>query len=217
MAALDQLASVAMDPAAQDRIGAVESLAKLKYILAADERPVIEKLAASDDDGMALFATWLISRMPGSANPQDRVASYLTSTDPITRLRAIYILRFLPNLTSTNRGQLKAAAQAELKDTLTHTYATSSSYIVARAYGDASEARRSHDELCRIAATREPGAEKQEACRALGEQGSPADLDVIAPLMTSPAPAARVGAALAAATIVRRNHASASRKSSSPE
>jgi hypothetical protein len=121
MAALDQLASVAMDPAAQDRIGAVESLAKLKYILAADERPVIEKLAASDDDGMALFATWLISGCPAARIR--RIASRATSHRPIRSLgcaRSTSCASCQPDIDEPS--QLKAAAQAELKDTLTHTY-----------------------------------------------------------------------------------------------
>jgi len=197
-----ELRKVALDPAAPDRIGAIESLAKLNYALAPDERPVIETLAASKDEGIALFSLWLLSQAPGSENPQDRVARYLDSKNPITRLRAIYILRFLPDLSTDNRAKLKAAARAEEKDTLTYAYATSSSFIVAKTYGDGDEAHRTRGELYRILKTAEPAA-KQEACRTLGEQGSRADLDAIAPLLADPAPPARVGAALAMARITR--------------
>jgi hypothetical protein len=196
------LRKAALDPAAPDRIGAIESLAKLKYALAPDERPVIESLAASKDEGIALFSLWLLSQTPRSESPQDRVARYLDSKDPISRLRAIYILRFLPDLSPDNRVKLKAAARAEAKDTLTHAYATSSSFIVAKAYDDTDEAQRTHDELHRILKTGEPAA-KQEACRALGEQGSRDDLDAIAALLAHPAPPARIGAALATARIMR--------------
>src|SRR5688572_22895312 len=199
---LGQLRKAALDPAAPDRIGAIESLAKLKYAVAPDERPVIEMLAQSQDEGIALFSLWLLSQAPGGENPQDRVARYLDSKDPITRLRAIYILRFLPDLSADNRAKLKASARAEERDTLTHAYATSSSFIVARTYGDDDESQRTRDELHRILKTGEPAA-KQEACRALGEQGSRDDLEAIAPLLADPAPPARVGAALATARITR--------------
>jgi HEAT repeat protein len=199
---IGELRKAALDPAAPDRIGAIESLAKLKYALAADERPAVETLAASKDEGIALFSLWLLSQAPGCENPQDRVARYLDSQDPITRLRAIYILRFLPDLSTDNRAKLKAAARAEPKDTLTHAYATSSSFIVARTYGDDDEAQRTRKQLYRILETGEPAA-KQEACRALGEQGSREDLDAIAPLLADPAPPARIGAAIATARIMR--------------
>lgn len=204
------LRTVAVDPAAPDRIGAIESLAKLKYVLQPDERPVIEALAASDeDDGVALFSIWLLAQTPGSENPQDRVVAYLDSKDPITRLRALYILRFLPNLTAANLARLKAAARAEAKGTLTYAYATSSSFIVARTYDDHGEARRARGELSRILKSGEP-AEKQEACRALGEHGSREDLGEIAPLLTDAAPPARVGAGLATTRIIRRRRESPS-------
>lgn len=196
------LRKVALDPAVPDRIAAIESLAKLKYALTPDERPVIDALATSDNDGIALFSIWLLSQTPSSANPQDRIARYLDSKDPISRLRSIYILRFLPALSADNRAKLKAAARAESKDTLTYAYSTSSSFIVARTYGDDDEARRARADLHRILKTGQP-AEKQEACRALGEQGSRDDLDAIAPLLTDPAPPARVGAGLATARILR--------------
>ena len=197
-----QIRKAALDPDAPDRMGAVESLAKLKYALAPDERPVIETLAASEDEGMAVFSLWLLFQTPGSANPQDRVARYLDSKDPINRLRAIYVLRFLPDLSARNRAKLKAVAQAEEKDTLTYAFATSSSFIVARTYGDHDEARRTHGELYRILKSGQP-LEKQEACRALAEQGSSDDLDVIAPLLTDPTSPARVGAAIATARLTR--------------
>jgi SSS family solute:Na+ symporter len=200
---IDRVRAVALDAAAQDRISAVESLAKLKYTLKPEDRPAIEALANGADDGIALFATWLLFQTPRSENPQDHVAQYLDSKDPITRLRAIYILRFLPDLSDANRGRLKAAAQAEPKGTPTYAYATSSSFIVARAYGDADESLRARSELYRMIKSGSD-AEKEEACQALGVQGSAEDLAAIAPLMTSAAPGARVGAALATARIVRR-------------
>lgn len=197
---VDRLRTIALGEPSPERIAAIESLAKIKYSLKPQERPVIEKIADSNEEGIALFSMWLLSQAAGSANPQDRVARYLDSKDPITRLRAIYILRFLPDLTAENRAKIRTTARAEPKGTLTFAYATSSSFIVARMYGDREEASRMRDALHGILQSGQPG-EKQEACRALGEQGTRGDIDAMRALLEDPAAAARVGAGLAIAKL----------------
>lgn len=195
--------AIALGEASPERIAAIESLAKIKYALKSQERPAIEKIADSSEDGIALFSIWLLSQTPGSENPQDRLAKYLDSKDPITRLRAIYILRFLPDLSEENRDKIRMTAGAEPKGTLAFAYATSSSFIVARMYGDREEALRAHAALDDILQSGQP-AEKQEACRALGEQGSREDIEAMRPLLEDPAPPARVGAGLAIAKLNRK-------------
>lgn len=100
------------DPAGQDRVHAMESLAKLKAPFAdASERAMVEQIAKDSSPG-APFAAWRLA-MAGDDGAVDRLADLLSSPDEVTRLRAAYALGQLSVQAPAARQALASALARE--------------------------------------------------------------------------------------------------------
>ena len=194
-----------LDTSVPDQIHAVESLAKLNYVIPTDERPAFEAAAKSDNSGLTLFANWVLTQSAVQPQPyRNRIAMYLDAEDPIARLRAAYILSHAPKLTMENRRKLKDTAQREPTDTMTYAYVVGASFVVAGASSDEDELSRCRAELSRIARSGEL-REQYAACEAFARCGTISDLPLLTDLLKDDESDVRVAAAFAILQIGRRS------------
>ena len=199
-----KLRDIFLDSSAPDRLHAVESLAKLRYQIPPAERADFEAAATSKNSGISLFTNWALSR--SYEGPfQQRIAQFLDSEDPIARLRAAYILRYLEKLSDENRGKLKQTAAIEPIDTMTYAYVMGSSFVVANAYRDEEQVARCRSKLYRIAQTGKL-REQYAVCEAFAECGVINDVAMLVSVLENAEADARVAAAFALLRIERRVH-----------
>jgi HEAT repeat protein len=118
---LRAIEAVFMDPAAPDRLQAIETIGKLGHPLTGEGLAAAREFAATRPEAEATLAHWALAHAEEpSALPALQEA--LKSTDGIARLRAAYALRWLRPPDLAIRAELAAAATAEPADSPAYAY-----------------------------------------------------------------------------------------------
>ena len=167
---INRLKAVALDPAAEDRTHAVESLAKLHVHIPANERAVYEDMARQSKAGYSVFALWILHNS-GEAKAMDRIAGVLASNDPIMRLRAAYIIRREKIPSAVVLRALDRAMAAEPINSPAYPYMLSAATLLE---ANADRRRELLAKLEQIALNGSDGA-RYEACQTLMDIWTPAD------------------------------------------
>ena len=189
-----------LDPNGSDQTHAMEALAKLGEPAAADaERQCIHEVA--DSAGPASpFALWRLVQA-GKKDAVDRLAKLLQSKDPVTRIRAIYVLGRLRPERPAAGAALSAALVTEPADS------SARSMLRAAVGGDALR------EL--LGDTKLPPSDRYFAATFLAESGTPRDYPRLADLLCESHRDLRVSGAYASLKIDSRSTAKVS--TSGPE
>lgn len=175
---INRLKAVALDPAAEDRIHAVESLAKLHVHIPASERAVYDDMARQSKAGYSVFALWILYHS-GETDALDRIAGVLASKDPIMRLRAAYIIRRENIPSATVLRSLDWAMAAEPIDSPAYPYILSAATLLET---NTDRRRELLSKLEHLAFNGPHGA-RYEACQTLMNLWAPADAPRLAPLL----------------------------------
>jgi SSS family solute:Na+ symporter len=175
---LNRLKTVALDPAATDRIHAIESLAKLHVSLPEQEQPVYQKMAGQADAAYSVFSWWVLLHS-GDTRALDHITAALASPDPTKRLRAAYILRWERPESPDIRTALRRTLATEPEDSIAYPYVLSATTLLEN---DADRRRELLNRLEHLAFNGSPGA-RFEACQTLMQIWSPADATRLAALL----------------------------------
>ena len=189
-----------LDPNGSDQTHAMEALAKLGEPAAADaERQCIHEVA--DSAGPASpFALWRLVQA-GEKDAVDRLAKLLQSKDPVTLIRAIYVLGRLRPECPTAGAALSAALVTEPADS------SARSMLRAAVGGDALREQ--------LGDTKLPPSDRYFAATFLAESGTPRDYPRLADLLCESHRDLRVSGAYALLKIDSRSTAKVS--TSGPE
>jgi len=193
---------VMLDPAAPDRLGAAESLAKLN-LASRWERPALEKWLQAADDASAVFPLWLLVLSGGAAERaghEARLVRLLESNDPLARLRASFALGRFEMASAESIEKLMQRARVEAADSPARVYLLGAALLHAPRGSAAAAAFK--EQLLGVFG-RGQANEQFEAATVIGLRGSPEDLPALLGLLKSKEADARVGAAGAALRLVR--------------
>ena len=189
---IERLRAVVRDPAAPDRLSAAESLGKLQVVDRADREIVVHWLATAND-ASAPFLYWLLilSSLPSEREANEAsLAKLLSSSDTVARLRTAFVLGRLKTLSPASISALQSQLKAEPSNSIAHFYLITALLLHEP---DKRESAGLKTELLRYLHGR-PN-EQLEAGIVLGLLGRNEDLAVLQPLMNSPEPDSRIGAA----------------------
>jgi hypothetical protein len=176
-----------IDGRSPDRVHALEALAKLADPIRMDlERHVV--LEMSGDPAVAPFALWRLAQEKDPTAGK-RLIALLANTDEVARARAAYVIARLPDVRASAASALAAALAKEPADS--PAYAA----LAAATGRDASR---------RLIPTGRTPAVRYTAAAALADDGTPADRDVLDPLLANPDEDVRVAAAFALLSIDAR-------------
>ena len=191
---LERIRRVLTNAAAPDRLGAAESLAKLRVADRSD-RPVLEEWLSVARDSDAPFLLWLLllSSDPGE-RPQDeaRLARLLDSNEPVSRMRSGYALGRLGDASPESIRHLQQCAESEPGDSRARVYLLAAAFRYA-ARNSAAAAKLKHELIAYFASS--DATEQLQASTAIGAHGSTEDIPALTSLLKSPAADARIGAA----------------------
>jgi SSS family solute:Na+ symporter len=191
-----RIREVLNNAAAPDRVGAAESLAKLRVVDRSD-RPLLEEWLRVAKESDAPFPLWLLllSSNPGE-RPQDeaRLARLLDSPEPLGRLRSAYALEMLGDASPESVRRIDQCAKSEPAHSRARVYLLAAAYRYAPP--DSSAAALWKHELIAYLASGEAN-EQLEASTAIGARGSAEDIPALSSLLKSVAADARLGAASA--------------------
>ncbi|HEY3900920.1 MAG TPA: hypothetical protein VGM54_20075 [Chthoniobacter sp.] len=193
---------VLTDAAAPDRLGAAESLAKLR-VADRNDRPVLEEWLRSAKESDAPFLLWLLLLSSDSnERPQDeaRLARLLDSKDPAARLRAGYALGRLGDASAESIRHLQQCAESEPADSRARVYLLAAAFRYAPL--DSPPAARLKRELIADFASSD-ASEQLQASTAIGAHGSAEDIPALTSLLKSANADARIGAAGALLHLLR--------------
>lgn len=175
---INRLKAVALDPAAEDRTHAVESLAKLSVLIPANERAVYDDMARQSKAGYSVFALWILYHS-GETDALDRIAGVLASNDPIMRLRAAYIIRREKVSSAAVLSALGRTLETEPLDSPAYPYLLSAATLLET---NPDRCRELLAKLEHIAFNGPHGA-RYEACQTLMNLWAPADAPRLAELL----------------------------------
>lgn len=194
-----RIVDVFMNRAAPDRNHAAETLAKLRYVASADVHDELARVAAQQAGPFSVNAQWVLAN-GGKPEAERPLLEFLSSDRSEVRLNTAYALRHLPNLSSTSRQALFAAADGEPPDSPTKTYLVSAAAVQA----GPEEGRRWIPSLVHLARTGKPDV-VYEACMALASVGTYEEVPLLAEMLSATDPDIRVAAAHAILRIGRRD------------
>ena len=176
---------VFLDPAAPDRLHAMESLAKLGYRLPlaadrrtprdAEDRPFLGE--AAQPTAMGAFARWTLAHS-GRVEGDAWLSELLGEADPVTRLAAAYALRNLPAISPQACQKLISAARREPADSTAKVHLACAAAVHA-APADAAALRQPVVDYARTGTN----LERYHACETLARIGGTGDLPLLQPLM----------------------------------
>ena len=187
-----RIRAVLRDPQATDRISAAESLGKINAVSRAD-RDLISDWLTTADDATAPFPRWLLVL---SSNPSERdkdeaaLAKLVSSNDPIARLRAAFALGRLKDLSTNSVAKLRAQLKVEPADSIARICLITALLLHVK---DAATIADLEQQLIPYLNSKSNG--QLEAGIVTGMRGKKEGLVLLNPLLNSPEPDARIGAA----------------------
>ncbi|MBX7259361.1 MAG: hypothetical protein K1Y02_23565 [Candidatus Hydrogenedentes bacterium] len=182
----EKIAAVLLDPKAEDRAHAAETLGKLGY---STHDPEVVRLAQVETGSTLPLMRWVLANS-GDAKDEAALAELLDSTDVDSRGCAAYAFRFFKKLRPETYAKLAAAAAKEPADSSRCVLLLSALYL----HAPESERPAIHDKLLAFA-SRGTTEDKREVCAALGRLPRAQDLPVFVPILDDPDLDARAGAA----------------------
>ena len=195
---VNQIRAVFLDPAASDRLTALQTLARLGYRIRDQGDEEFARTAQGGSGALQANAQWVLANS-GTAGGEAALVALLVSENPDTRLHATQALRRLPKLSPPAFEKLAAQARQEPSNSAARIYLVSAAFVQAAP----SHRESLKQELLQYArgGNRE---EKVEAGAALAQAGGNDDLPLIDQLLEDNAPDVRMNAALAILRIGRR-------------
>ena len=183
-----RIRDVLADPAAPDRLHAMESLAKLRYKVLPQDVKLVEDAAREPTGPMAPFAAWVLvnsGRPAGSA----RLADLLHGPE---RGLAAYALRHLDNVSPVVRQELLDLAQREPAG------AEVRMYLICAAAIHAPEPQKAEFRTALLEYIQQGSiSQRYLACETLGHLATKADLPLLTDLLSDPVADVRSSAAAA--------------------
>ena len=167
---VNKIRDVFADPDAPDRLHAVETLAKLKYEVKADDEALFRQASDSPDKNMAAYAAWVLANS-GKEDAILQLAQLLESDESGTRASAAYALRHLPELPIEVKDRLAAALKREPtgESARVHVVCAAAVHLPEEQGGPL------RNELVELAGTGSTG-DKYQACETLGAVGDQTNL-----------------------------------------
>lgn len=182
----EKIAAVLLDPSAEDRGHAAETLGKLGYT---SHDPEIVRLAQTETGSNLPLMRWVLANS-GDAKDEAYLAELLTSDNVDTRGCAAYALRFFKQLRPETYAKLAEAASKDPTDSPHRVNMISPWYL----HAPESERPAIHARLIEYA-ERGTKDDKREMCAALGRVPRVDDLGIFERLLDDPDLDARAGAA----------------------
>jgi SSS family solute:Na+ symporter len=178
-----KICDVFVDPAASDRLHAVETLAKLNYVVDkkdSEQLAAMEQAARPEAAPLTPYAAWVLlnSSQPDTETAESRLAELLTSDDVDTRMGAAYAFRHQGAVSAATLQKLLAAVKREPADSNARVFMVAAAAIHAH---NADRASLKAELLQRVAAGKEE--DRVEAGRALAEIADDSDLAALVPLI----------------------------------
>jgi hypothetical protein len=189
--------AVVLDSTTMDRLHAVESLGKLGHAPTAEVRAALKSMAQGTA-AAAVFPHWVL-HLAGEPTALPAIVAALSSEDPIARLRAAYVLRWLMITDAPTRAALGGTARAEPPTAIGYTIILGSAVTLA-----ADPAQTAHwiAILEKTLAEGNAGA-RYDACQTLMRRATAVDFPKFAPLLDQAEGDARIGGAWAILHVTR--------------
>ena len=186
-----RIEAVVLDVAAMDRLHAIESLGKLGHAPTGRVRIAVETMAKGSD-AEAVFPRWVL-HLAGDPTALPAIVAALNSADPIARLRAAYVVRWLNINDANTRAALALAARREASTAVGYTI------ILGAAVTLDADPTRSPGWVATLEQIASAGSagQRYDACQTLMRRYTVADLPKLTPLLDHPDGDARIGAAWA--------------------
>lgn len=194
-----EIAHVAGDPTAADRLFAVESLAKLGQVVDAPLRQSLQEWLTKADGAEAPMICWLLA-IAGDQNARDQLSSALRSGPPVGRARAAYALRYLGHPSPSELEALSAAADASRNDAPARSMVLGSAYVLSN---DAQARRQFHERILALI-DQVPTSEQCDLCAVLGLSADRGDLPLLEKMSAKGVADVTIAAKLAAWRIETR-------------
>lgn len=187
---IQRIEQVFLDPQAPDRKQAIESLAKLGHRVSGPVLEAARRMAGEPPEMNTILPVWCLHNS-GDSGMLKRLEQALSSSEPVSRQRAAYALRWIGANEPTLLAALSQAAHTEVKGTLPRVFLLSAAFAL-----DADPARRPawRSEL-ETALHTGPVAASFEAGQALATCTQAHDLRGLAGLLDHPEDDTRVAAA----------------------
>lgn len=109
------------DPRSPDRLDAIESLSKLRFVASGETLRMVRQLAEESSEGDKLFTLWALA-LAEDPGAMERIIAALASADIFARQRAAYALRWLHASSGPALQALARATQAEPAGTYPYVY-----------------------------------------------------------------------------------------------
>lgn len=185
-------AAVALDATTMDQLHSIESLGKLAYRADAAVRAAAEAMIKRGTEAEGVFPRWVL-HLAGDRTALPAIVASLDSTDPVARLRAAYVLRWLKIDDAATRAAVARTAAREPATAVGYTI-----ILGAAVQLNADPARvPAWVAILEKTAAEGPAGARYDACQTLMRRYRPADLARLAPLLDHPEGDARIGAAWA--------------------
>jgi hypothetical protein len=200
-----RLLELVANPDAPDRLHAIESAAKLSVVAPAAQISDLQTLAARAPERDAVFVRWLLWPSHPPSDSDAVLIGWLRSTDPVTRLRAAHLLRWMTPVSRSVLEELSRAARATIEPDIAAAIIVGAAALLGASPADDVRWRERLEAMVH-------GADPAAAYHAL--QGLMAlyaieDLPILLPLLDHPAAEVRAGAAWAILTVVKRHRSPA--------
>ncbi|MDB6121848.1 MAG: hypothetical protein JWQ71_841 [Pedosphaera sp.] len=189
---VERIREAMCDSQAIDRISAAESLGKINAVNRADRDFILNWLKTADD-AAAPFPRWLLVL---SSNPAERendeagLANLLSSSDPVARLRVAFALGRLKDLSATSVAKVRQQLIVEPTDSIARVYLITALLLHVK---DSAEIAGLEKQL--VPYLNGKANEQLEVGIVTGLRGRSEGVELLKPLLNSPEPDARIGAA----------------------
>ena len=202
---IKRVEQVFLDPAAMDRVHAIETLDKLGHVPSGAVRTAAESMAR-ESNAEAVFARWAL-QLAGDHTALPALIAGLGSDDPITRLRSAYVLRWLKLTDPVTRAQVARTAGDEPPTAVGYTI------ILGAAVTLDADPKRTPEWVATLEQTLVSGTAgaRYDACQTLMRRYTVADLPKLVPSLDHPEGDARIGAAWAILHVANKTKTAGSR------
>jgi hypothetical protein len=184
-----------LDPAAPDRSQAIETLCKLRVVVAGPVLAEVRREAALGPGqlqprSLQPLALWSLA-LAGEPGALARLCAVLRSPDTSLRVDGAYALRLLGNQDPAVRRALAEAAAVEPPGTAARPYVLSAAFTLRADEGKLAPWRSDLEAMVQTGTSEA----RFEACQALRPSATLSDLARYEPLLAGPSPDTRIGAA----------------------